>query len=661
VRRLPWELLALPALGIARLLPADGAGLYVRLASATVCLLLPGALLARLFGRRSTAGALSWSLVVLFAASAITFAADASLALTLVLAAAVGAAAVPFALARPLQPPSRAGILVLAAGVGFGIALWPLLGRVAGDAFFHLARVRKLDAFDDLSLDSLNEFADGGLHPGYAFPLWHVFLALVARLADVDPGAVVARESSVLVPLAFLVAFEAGRAVFRSSWGGVSVLLAQAALIGLAPGHGGAYRSLALPATASRQLLVPAAVALFFWFLDRPSRGGALSVGAAGLALAVVHPTYLIFVAIPLAGFVVARALLARAEVRAGLAALAALLVPAGAFFVWLLPVVSDTRSVDPDRVERLRGLEQYAGQLDVSSLDSFRLSPEVFGRAGAVAVAALVLVPVAALAGRRRWAAFVLGGSLAVLVIALVPWLFTAFSDGVSLSQSRRAAGFVPFAFALAGGALVLARYLGLLVLPIGLAAGIALQLAYPGDFGYVLEDGGPALATWIAAVGGGAALAAAVVIRRTGAEGRDWLAAAACALFVLPVAVHGFSQWDRRSPPGQELTAGLVSALQAFVPERAVVYSDDATSYRIAAAVPVYIANAPPGHVADTVENRPYERRADARRFFRTRDLAIPRRYGAGWLVVDRKRFGLPFRRTPVYRDPRYALYRL
>ena len=68
-------------------------------------------------------------------------------------------------------------------------------------------------------------------------------------------------------------------------------------------------------------------------------------------------------------------------------------------------------------------------------------------------------------------------------------PFLFPRFSDLVSLSQSRRAAGFVPFAFALVGGAAVLARVLGALVLPVALAAGIVLQLASPGDFGTKLD----------------------------------------------------------------------------------------------------------------------------------------------------------------------------
>ncbi len=128
-----------------------------------------------------------------------------------------------------------------------------------------------------------------------------------------------------------------------------------------------------------------------------------------------------------------------------------------------------------------------------------------------------------------------------------------------------------------------------------------------------------------------------------------------------MLPVALHGFTHWDERPVAGKELTPGLVTALRTQVPKRAVVFSDDATSYRIAALAPVYVASAPPGHVADTKANRPYERRDDALAFFRTGDLAIPRRYGAGWLVVDRARSKLKLDLPQVYADARYVLYRL
>jgi hypothetical protein len=233
-----------------------------------------------------------------------------------------------------------------------------------------------------------------------------------------------------------------------------------------------------------------------------------------------------------------------------------------------------------------------------------------------------------------------------------------------VSLSQARRAVGFVPFAFAFAGGAAVLSRWLGGWVLPVALGAGVGMQLAWPGDFGGSPGDGGPALAIWIAAIGGASALVVAALARpeRGLLDRPGGLTALAATLFVLPVAVSGFSHWSPSPAPAvRGLTPGLVRALHRYVPKGAVVFSDDSTAYRIAAAVPVYINAAPPGHVADTKPNRPFKRRDDANLFLSTGDLAILHRYHAQFVVLDlhRRTPHLPLPR--LYGDAGFALYRL
>jgi hypothetical protein len=245
------------------------------------------------------------------------------------------------------------------------------------------------------------------------------------------------------------------------------------------------------------------------------------------------------------------------------------------------------------------------------------------------------------------------------VFALTLPAFVFPHFADAVSLSQARRFAGFVPLPFAFAGGLALLARWAGVALLPAALAAGIALELERPGSFG-ANGDGGPALVTWIAAWGAAAAVVAGLALRREH-RWRPALGAWAAALFVLPVAVHGFSHWSARPVAGEALTPGLVHALRTEVPERAVVFSDLETSYRIAAFAPVYVAAAPPAHVADTKANHPYRRRQDVIRFFRTGDLAIPRRYGAGWIVIDRAGSKLRLDLPPAYSDTRYVLYRL
>ena len=662
MRRLPLLLAAPPLLVLARLLPADGLGLAFRLAAATACLLLPGALLARGLRLQGAAPAFALSLGAVFVALVVTFALQASLWITLAVLAAIAVAALPFALRT--ESAGGWGIpswSVLALGVAYAVPVWLHRPALTGDALFHLARVRKLGSFDELSLNGLSEFADGGPHPGYAFPLWHGFLALVGRLAGVDPSEVVLHSAAILVPLAFLLVFEAGRAVFNSFWAGLAVAAAQVAITGLAPGDAGAYDALELPGTAARQLIVPTVIALTLLFARAP-RTELIAIAAASLALGLVHPTYALFLLIPIGGFAIVRFVWARKDLLLLGGALASLGLPAAAVFVWLAPIVEDTAGHTPTATEVARALQRYSRELDVDSAHRYALTPEVFGRSGAVAIAALVSIPLAALASKRLWAAFVIGGSLPILALTLTEPLFPHFADLVSISQARRAAGFLPFAFAFAGGCVVLAGLLRWAALPVALAAGLWLHLTWPGDFDH-LEYGGPALATWIALVGGALAIPVGLILQRRFApiEDRGLVAALAAAVFIVPVGYHGLREWE--SPPGSRLplTPGLVEALRDDVPEGAVVFSDLETSYRIAAMAPVYVAAGPPAHVADTEKNRPYARRRDVARFFRTGRLQIPRTYGARWLVIDRERSLLRPALRVAYADDRYLLYQL
>jgi hypothetical protein len=204
-----------------------------------------------------------------------------------------------------------------------------------------------------------------------------------------------------------------------------------------------------------------------------------------------------------------------------------------------------------------------------------------------------------------------------------------------------------------------VLSALLGRVLLPLALVAGITLQIAYPGDFEYVLEDTAPAWIVWFAVAGGVVALILGLVRRRAPFEAP---AAMAAALFLAPVFFVGLLNWDRAATPlNATLSPGLVAAVRAEVSSGAIVYSDQETSFRIAASASVFIAVAPPGHVADTEKNRPYERARDARRFLRTGDLSIPESYGAEYLVVDRARSQLKLDLPVLYEDERYVLHRL
>ena len=460
---------------------------------------------------------------------------------------------------QELEPPIPRHWIALAAGVGLGMLLWRVAPTVlAGDTPFHLARVRKLVDLGGLSLWRMDELVDGGLHPGYAFPLWHAFLAAVSELAGVDPALVVQHESALLMPIAVVVAYEAGYALFDSAALAGVAAAAQVALVGFAAGHGGTYPLLVRPAPTARQLLVPAVLVFVIGYVRLPSARLLLTAAVASAALALVHPTYAAFLCIPLAGWLVAEFLAEpRTAWRVG-AALGAVGIPTVAVSLALLPIAQATVSHEPSAVELRRSLGHYRDQLVVHG-SSYHLAPGVFARSGAVAVAGLVLVPLAVLAWRRMWAALVLGGSIAVLAVMLVPFLFEHLSDALSLSQSRRAAGFVPFAFAFAGGISVLSFLIGIFVLPVALLAGAVFQALWPGDFGFRLENGGPGQVVWFAAAGGLVALLVSPLARRLSLDREGWLPGLAAALFLLPVVVHGFTRWtDRRRVGSARADAG-------------------------------------------------------------------------------------------------------
>ena len=604
---------------------------YLRLAFGMLVVLLPGMAVARALGQRSVSAMFAWALAAEFVAWAIVFAVHSNIKLVVLILGAitVGALIVGRRRRRSSDDVVRAPRWVIAAGVVLGWFLWRVYALVLGDGLFHEARVRKLVSFGDLHLRTVDEFKDGGLHPGYAFPLWHGFVAVIAWVSGLDPEVVIRHGPSLLAPIACAVIWEAGVAVFGSRLAGASFLVVTLGLFCFAPGHAGSFDVLTLPATSTRQIMVPAAIAIFF---TARTRAGWAALAAIFGAIALSHPTYAIFLLIPLLALV-------RWEWRNWLVAA----VPTGLSLLWLKPIVDQTISHNPKPGELMRGIVQYQEQLVIHGPRDFRVAPEVFGRSGAIQVAALILLPLVAFAIPRRWAFFALGGTLIILVLGSVPWLFVHFSDAVGLSQSRRAIGFAPLPFALVGAAALTARRAW--AVPVALVAGIVLEWRWPGDFEYGLKHGGPAAATWWALGGGAVALLLFLVARRPPVREHWVLGAAAVMVFCVPLYIHGMWHWraTKQADPSA-LSPRLVHNLRTKVPKGAIVIADLATSYRVAAEAPVYIVAAPVTHVAATTANKPYVRAKDVQRWVHTKEAAIARRYGATWAIRSGRLYRLP-----------------
>src|SRR4029079_6439306 len=214
------------------------------------------------------AASFAWRLAALAGPLALTFARDGPIETTLWLLAGFSGVCLVPALLRARVPSERSERITIAALAGgaalFGGVVWWTSNTIYGDGLFHLGRVRKLDSFDLTSLNVVDEFKRGGLHPGYAFPVWHSAVALVARIADVDPALALRHLPAILTPLAVVLAYAAGAALFRSFGGGVATAAAQVGLLGFSRAGTGSFDFLALPATVARALLVPALLALVF-------------------------------------------------------------------------------------------------------------------------------------------------------------------------------------------------------------------------------------------------------------------------------------------------------------------------------------------------------------------------------------------------------------
>jgi hypothetical protein len=669
---------------LAHLLPTTGPGLAIRLAAAATCVLLaPGALLLRAIGWPASpgialAGSFALSLAIDAFGLALVFAAGGSILLMGIVIASVSVVvAVPAALRNGVspveRPERRAFTAVFASGALFSVVVWWAAGPVNGDGFFHMARARKLAELDVLNgLSSVDEFKDGGLHPGYAFPLWHAVDALVARLAGVDVADVVVYLPAILVPLALLLAYAAGNAVFRSPYGGLALAAVQLANLGLARREEnlagtGFFETVTQPQAASHLLLVPAIVALAFAFLRDGGGVALLCLSAASMGLTLVHPSYTPFIAMLLLGFLLARLVLVRTWepllMRAAIA-VGAVTAPLILFLILFYPVISSSSSVTPSNSLRDHELANY-GSLVTKLGPWFGMSPDAIARAGPVIVAGLIAIPLAAFAARRLWAALVLGGSVAVLVAVLVPPFFTIFADVFSLSQARRLPEFLPVSVAVVGACVTLSRFRGWGVAIAG-GVGALLVLLYPGEFTWVYTDGGPSWAVWTGVVGGLAALVFAAWRPSWGPDPGSWALLATLA-FVLPVAIAGLSRVER---PGADtfLTPGMVDAVRADVSANEVVFSDRMTAYRLAAYAPVYVNASAPGHVAEVHANHVFTRTRDTRRFFWDAGIsaaereAILQRWGADWVLVNNERShpqAFLDRFPVVYEDDRFALY--
>jgi hypothetical protein len=653
------------------LLPSGGIFTAIKLAIATWgTLVLPGAVILRLIGwPASPAAALpacaAWSMTALAPGFVLMLATGGGVpVIALWLLAVIGAGLVigrgkRFEIA---VDPSRESLVFGGAVLLFAFLVAIGSWNNVGDAVEHIARMRKITELDPPArhLDQLGLLPPGtGLHAGYAFPLWHATGATGVWLSGLEETIMFRYWPSILMPFIAAAIFDAGRQMFRSRAAGIGVCLGYLGVYAF-PNGVGYFAQVSYPGYICIFLFWPLVVARTFTYLREGGREPILTAAAASFVVSAVHPSYAPYMIMLIAAFLVARTLVTRdrTELRRLGTMLGAVSVPFLLFLIWLYPI-ADANASTIDRAKT-----HFQSLVDASG-DLVNMKAGWATRGGAVALAALACVPLASAAARHRAAAFIAGTSAAVLLTLLVPWFFTPFAEVMSISQGRRFLFYLPWAFALMGGALVLSRlrYIGV---ALALATGIVLNQAWPGDFDYHLSAPGPGWLAWFAAGGALIALAAGAAAKLEFRYKERWAVLIVAAL-VLPVAVTGIDGMHTFKGTSGTINSRLIAAVRLYVTPEDVLMAMPETAYRLDAQAPIYIAAVAGGHGGDTVLNNSYERRRDVARFFRNATepeeaQEIVDRWDVQWVLV-RKDEPYPQQYLsafhPVYEDKLFILY--
>ncbi|HET8584219.1 MAG TPA: hypothetical protein VFM89_00635, partial [Casimicrobiaceae bacterium] len=108
---------------------------YLRLAFATLVVLLPGRMVARALGQRMLSATLAWTMAALFVAWSAVFLFHRSIHLALVVLLAITLAAIAVRRWKKCQAPKVPGtkLVVLVAGIVLGALVWHTEGAVTGD------------------------------------------------------------------------------------------------------------------------------------------------------------------------------------------------------------------------------------------------------------------------------------------------------------------------------------------------------------------------------------------------------------------------------------------------------------------------------------------------------------------------------------------------
>ena len=582
-----------------------------------------------------------------------------------------------------------------------------------GDSYFHAAIALKLQTLAAPTFSNIGQYLGGDGHPGYALPVWHEAIALIARLSHQPVIETMRLMPVLLAPVSVLTVAGVAQIAFRSA---AASTAAAAAYVGgrilfTFPAMDGIVNA-SEPRTVASGILLPLVVALVLVVVGRvraadvgmhcsdpaaadPWVPSVVVAACATVALTYTHVSYVVWLAMVLMGIAIVslprgwhEPQLRRAQLAVGVSVLVAALVP----------VITLQRAIGRLQDDPQGG---FIGGLPLAGADVHRvlvghghwlhLRADYIIWFGAVAFVGLLGV-----VWLTRWLRDPLVAWIPVVgviagVSVLVPPVFRLLAHAIGVAQTSRVYLIVPWVFGVAALVVLVGGYLerlwgrGLR----GRLCASGLYLAVLGGMvGFVQlwpalprRSAPPVMPAWPVAVLIGICAAGCGIAAYLGRSQSTWLRPAAAwqqrgvgifaATLIVTIAPMPMliTKHDRVQqvidtgptsgiavPGAGEVGVRTRRALGGVMRSRPhpVVLAEPHLAYRILALVPAYAAAVPPGHAAITARNRPYDREHAVLQFLRPGTSSADR-----MRILQRERVDVVVLRRRVEQDAiRFAL---
>lgn len=567
-------------------------------------------------------------------------------------------------------------------------------GAVRSDAMFHTMQALKLQRLPHPGWNNTLQFIDGSAHPGYLLPSWQEMVALIATAGWVQPIDVMWMLPVVLTPIAVLAWGGMGMLVIRSragfALGAVSFVLLQ---IITTTSSLFAIRQAAYPRQVITDIVFPVLICAWLASGDRATTGShrrsaRIALAAAVAVVVVLHNSYIVFLAIMLAGSAIAQLLAGgRGELRETLARLSVNSLIAGgvsgAGIAIMLPTIRQLNivqvqgaGVSLEQQQANAPIGMRLGEYFIGTSQAFHMRADLLVWYGGLSLLALCCIPITVLLGRTAIAQFVLGSTLAAQVAVLLAPICMPLVDAIGANQVRRISLAVPVVPAMTITLVLLAMGLDRLWTRgrsgrwLGYASALAcsgviaaltyrywLQLIPDRSFLPLWPIYATAGVLLVLAVAGVASLATSRVRLPQLLPQPSARALATALVIVLVGCAPAWVRWGvdvhrlvtvRTAVATRYVSLKRLRMLDeslAKIPTGDIVLADAKTANRLVALYPVYVTAEIPGHVADTARNRPYERVEQTDGFLArpsSERLRLQRllQLDARWLVLNHRR---------------------